>query len=57
MMASALALASCGDHNDEPAPGPEKPSKVPRTVLVYMVAHNDLGGGALRAAPAGDASW
>lgn len=43
MMASALALASCGDHNDEPAPGPEKPSKVPRTVLVYMVAHNDLG--------------
>lgn len=44
MMAAAMATASCGDkHSDEPAPGPGKPSEATRTVLVYMVAHNDLG--------------
>lgn len=44
MIAAAMAAAGCGEsHSDEPTPGPEKPTQVPRTVLVYMVAHNDLG--------------
>ena len=35
-------LSSCG-HSDEPAPAPLPPAAVGRTVLVYMVADNNLG--------------
>lgn len=41
---SAAMLPGC--HNDEPAPPqPEEPAKASRTVLVYMVATNNLGTG------------
>lgn len=45
-MALAALAAACG-HRDEPAPPPapepEPPAVAERTVLVYMVANNDLG--------------
>ncbi len=41
---SAAMLQSC--HNDEPTPPqPEEPAKASRTMLVYMVATNNLGTG------------
>jgi len=42
MTAAAMAATSCGsEHNDEPKP--PTPAKTERTLLVYMVANNDLG--------------
>ena len=37
----AFCFASCGNKDDEPAPTP--PATAERTLLVYMVANNDLG--------------
>ena len=37
----AFSIASCGNKGDEPAPTP--PATAERTLLVYMVANNDLG--------------
>lgn len=36
-------FAACGNHNDEPLPTCPPPTPVDRTLLVYMVANNDLG--------------
>ncbi len=43
ILAAALCFVAAACHSDEPAP-PEKPvAAVDRTLLVYMVANNDLG--------------
>lgn len=41
----AAAATACGEKDEPtpPEPGPEPPAEVGRTVLVYMVAHNNLG--------------
>lgn len=44
LLPAFFALVACGgSSSDEPDPGPQPPKSVERTVLVYMVADNNLG--------------
>ena len=41
---SVMAFSSCGEKDEpQPKPDPEPQGPVERTVLVYMVADNNLG--------------